>query len=479
VSLVALKPEDIARLHADAHPGYELASFGEIGLPFFELRFQAHVLAHKPVNPFSEFVLRAAAAELGTDEMSALLGLDGRVLETTLVSLIERDLLALAADGDVVHITEAGKAVLDEAIEIRPVAMQVRAVFDPMLGDVLEPYGDFMAPRELADRGIREISLPALLRPELHQIDVREVERVVRQMGGGREQTSDILALRSMRRFRVYRPAIALVFAAVGGKDVTVEVAIDGQISDRHSEALMGLGIKAKLGIRETGFQPAPITPDDDLSPELAQIVADEAPRVKLREFQRVVREQQNAETVAGAATAEETEDLRRRAQAAEEVLAKAEIRPVETFDHPGYLKDALKSSQHQLIIVSPWLRAAVVDEEFLGLLEEALERGVSVHIGWGISKDETAERNADPSVLRALADLAKRYPNLNVRRLGSTHAKILISDTRYLIVTSFNWLSFRGDPKRTYRDEHGTLVATESYVDAEAERWVNRLTAR
>jgi hypothetical protein len=297
-------------------------------------------------------------------------------------------------------------------------------------------------------------------------------------MGGGREQTSDVLALRSMRRFRVYRPAVALVFKALGGNDVTVDVAIDGQISDRHSEALMGLGIKAKLGIRETGLQPEPVTPDD-LSPELTQIMTDDVPRAKLREFQRVVRERQNAETLARAETAEEAEGLKRRAQAAKEALAKAEIRPVETFDHPSYLKDALESSQHQLIIVSPWLRAGVIDKEFLALLEEALERGVSVHIGWGISKDEESEANADPSVLTALAQLSKSYPNLNVRRLGSTHSKILISDRRYIIVTSFNWLSFRGDPKRTYRDEHGTLVATDSYVNTEAERWINRLTAR
>jgi phosphatidylserine/phosphatidylglycerophosphate/cardiolipin synthase-like enzyme len=61
------------------------------------------------------------------------------------------------------------------------------------------------------------------------------------------------------------------------------------------------------------------------------------------------------------------------------------------------------------------------------------------------------------------------------VRRLGNTHAKVLISDDRYIIVTSFNWLSFRGDPKRTFRDERGTLVSRAEYVEQQSKSWLAR----
>jgi len=49
---------------------------------------------------------------------------------------------------------------------------------------------------------------------------------------------------------------------------------------------------------------------------------------------------------------------------------------------------------------------------------------------------------------------------------LGDTHAKILISDTKFAVVTSFNWLSFKGDPHRTFRDERGTLVSDPQKIN-------------
>ena len=52
-----MTPEETARHHADAHSGYELVSYGELGLPFFELRIRAEVLEHKRIDPFAEFVL--------------------------------------------------------------------------------------------------------------------------------------------------------------------------------------------------------------------------------------------------------------------------------------------------------------------------------------------------------------------------------------------------------------------------------------
>jgi hypothetical protein len=43
------------------------------------------------------------------------------------------------------------------------------------------------------------------------------------------------------------------------------------------------------------------------------------------------------------------------------------------------------------------------------------------------------------------------------------------LSDTYFddvVIKTSFNWLSFKGDPKRTYRFESGTYIEDPSHAD-------------
>jgi len=51
---------------------------------------------------------------------------------------------------------------------------------------------------------------------------------------------------------------------------------------------------------------------------------------------------------------------------------------------------------------------------------------------------------------------------------MSDTHAKVLVSDSAFAIFTSFNWLSFVGDPKRTFRDERGLLVRKPEVVSQE-----------
>jgi hypothetical protein len=70
------------------------------------------------------------------------------------------------------------------------------------------------------------------------------------------------------------------------------------------------------------------------------------------------------------------------------------------------------------------------------------------------------------------------RYETFWISRLGDTHAKVLVSDRKYAIVTSFNWLSFRGDPNRTFRDEQGTMVRIPELIDQKFDYLLSRLEA-
>lgn len=54
----------------------------------------------------------------------------------------------------------------------------------------------------------------------------------------------------------------------------------------------------------------------------------------------------------------------------------------------------------------------------------------------------------------------------MHVVKLGDTHAKVLISDSSWAIVTSFNWLSFKGSRKLEFRDERGMYVGLPDKVD-------------
>jgi phosphatidylserine/phosphatidylglycerophosphate/cardiolipin synthase-like enzyme len=136
-----------------------------------------------------------------------------------------------------------------------------------------------------------------------------------------------------------------------------------------------------------------------------------------------------------------------------------------------------LENSLERLLIVSPWIRAGVVDKNFLRRLRGALDRGVEVSIGYGSGNDSGALER-DNYAEQALVQLAGERPNLRVVKLGDTHAKVLVVDRRYVVVTSFNWLSFRGDPDKPFRDERGMLVTVPEEIDRLFESFEARFVA-
>ena len=152
-------------------------------------------------------------------------------------------------------------------------------------------------------------------------------------------------------------------------------------------------------------------------------------------------------------------------------VKIETQVEMVAVYDHPKLLREALAQARELLIIISPWITDAVVDKMFLNALGERLRHGVDVHIGYGLGVEERV-----PQAIRKLEQLAREHANFRLVRLGDTHAKMLIKDDDWLVTTSFNWLSFRGDPKRTFREEWGTRIAIPDQVRNQASKILKRL---
>ncbi|HLP92134.1 MAG TPA: hypothetical protein VK184_26530 [Nostocaceae cyanobacterium] len=110
---------------------------------------------------------------------------------------------------------------------------------------------------------------------------------------------------------------------------------------------------------------------------------------------------------------------------------------------------DVLKSAQRQILIYSPWVSDAVVDEKFLKLLEELVNRGVWVLIGYGIARrKEDEDRPISPEVETKLRKIKTPdgLPGVQISWLGNSHVKEVIVDQKVHLCGSHNWLSYRGD---------------------------------
>lgn len=151
--------------------------------------------------------------------------------------------------------------------------------------------------------------------------------------------------------------------------------------------------------------------------------------------------------------------------------------RILSTYDHRPLLLDALDNAQNTVVIVSPWIKSGGLNNEVLGRIERALKRNTQVIIGYGISKKE----DSDKWILQRLIDIQKKkYGNkLLLVRLSNTHEKVLIKDNEYMVITSFNWLSFKGDPNKGFRQETGYYTESKDAIKQMKANLSNRMNIK
>ncbi len=90
--------------------------------------------------------------------------------------------------------------------------------------------------------------------------------------------------------------------------------------------------------------------------------------------------------------------------------------------------------------------------------------------------KDGRKPSKGQENVIIALQKLVKKYSRLKVTKIGS-HAKILLVDSTFLVLGSFNWLSFQGDPERPFRDEQSVLITIPVMIEKKFRDLVSRFT--
>ncbi|QLE44153.1 hypothetical protein FD723_29415 [Nostoc sp. C052] len=110
---------------------------------------------------------------------------------------------------------------------------------------------------------------------------------------------------------------------------------------------------------------------------------------------------------------------------------------------------EVLNSAKSQVLIYSPWVNYAVVNEKFLTLLQKLANRGVWILIGHGIARQlENEEKPISPEIEKKLRAIKTPdgLPSVQVFWLGDSHVKEVIVDRKIHLCGSHNWLSYRGD---------------------------------
>ena len=438
-----------------SRPGFKLAHFKDAALPVYQLTARILTLERKPINPIEEGCLRAIDAGLGmTAEIREFLGLDDVVLSTVLASLNSQELINYSgsANGEATaSLTLKGKAAVDAAYVCAPEERIIKLMFDPYLKRVVfHQSGALWKPKEVKGEGRMEVPLCGAKRPEVEDIPLEDIDSVLLRAQRHQGVSSELLAIRRIvRRELLFVPCTMLYFRSEIGSETQVAFYMDNRVSVEHENAFRDLGGADEVGAKHIL--------SDQLSVVVAQAALAPAEATQLLNSRTPSTGLQAPEAAEGIAQA---------------TASNPTLKNIRCHDHPGLLEDAVLNSRERLMIISPWIRHQVVTDRFVRGLEALLRRGVEVHIGYGlVDEDGNNRAGAKPAITpkaeRDLKDLDKRFNNFTLAFIGNTHRKVLVSDSRYAVTTSFNWLSFKGDPREKPRDEAGIYIAKADYIES------------
>jgi hypothetical protein len=425
--------------------GYERVANFRVGVPHFVWRVDVDVEFDRNLRLVEETVLRLIAAGVGEpDRVATLMGLDdGHIVPKTIVDLLSTGAIVQRA-GHLV-LSSLGAGILQRAA-----VRDSRTYADREIRH--DPYRDelrwSLEERELKEHDLREAGLrplpaPAGLSHAAMEGRYREVHKVLEREGfpfdkehEPESRQREVIRIRPLKWFVAYREA-----------QLEAWYRKDRDEWDWLLQRGGGEEIEVSAKLRELESEGELIIPLEERREVPASVVADEVH-----------------------AAVEEAQ------QAAKPAL-------LETEAHREALRDAILEARNELIIVSPWLRTAAVDGEFLGWLRTTLarNRGVRITIGYGIDKAPGKQR--DPGVrdqeeaLRRLRDLERTARGrLRIVDVGNTHEKVVICDDRFAIITSFNFLSFNPRPGKGIRREMGFRVTDAAVVSQARKRLAGAL---
>lgn len=408
--------------------GFERVKVQPVALPHTVWKLSIEIEFDRPLTLAEETVLRLVDAGVTEpSEMTRLMGLDaGVIVPTTIVNLLERQLLAQV---DALQITPLGRHNLRDQRTRQSKTYEVEARHDPYADRFLWKFDseELKQERQVRQQGLQALPPPAELRPLDVEVRHAEIQDLLNRHGlpfglkndapkGARVQ-GDIVRMVANGSYPAWRRA-------------TLEVWYHLQRGDWEWRLLYGGGedkaISAVLRrIQQEGMEILPLE-EKPREPELGPVG---------QELHRIVE------------------------------VTRPRSRVIETADHRAALEDAIDSARTELIVVSPWLTTAAVDNELISWLSHALDRqaGLQIIVGYGIERDtgrRGPKEDDQREALKRLNELGQRKRGrLRTVEVGNTHEKIVIWDRRYAIITSFNWLSFNPRPSRGVRREMGYRV--------------------
>ena len=476
----------------------------DCGYPVYECDLELRMLALEKLSAIEEYVLRVLDLDgYSLSGIDLVLGLGLPATRRAVAALLAADLLEeFAFPGDVsrYQLSGLGREALERTAVRKTLVVPFACVVDGFTQDVSikASRARHLTADQLAELGTLMITPPHDA-PTVDAFDLGRLSALLRgaaRTDPDRWPQGEVLDLqRVVRTQRRYRRLDVVVFERTGSEAGWIV-----RVFERHGHQPALDPVFAELLRADPHALPLGDGDDDDPAGENGSAEAPDfilgdlwrqananARRAleldaQVAEAEAAVESAGKPEASGGVSTREHLADLEaKHARLRDEHQKLGDqmvqgVSLVATAGHRPLLERAFTHAKEQVIIVSPWLSRDAIIGDLERWVAEAVGRGVRVRIGWGFSD---AERDlAKEEASRGLADHLTEYVDrrsngrggaggLEIVRLGDTHEKVLIADSNFCVVSSFNWLSFRPNPRQAMRRETGVRIGIPAHVAA------------
>lgn len=501
-------------------PGHTLLMTYRAGAPVRELSIDVRVVAKERVTAIQELVMKCLSHDVpSVATIGMVLGVSNQLIVRTLGYLHSFDLVEekpVDSPSTVeFQLTDRGRqALVESAVRVSQI-VTLSCVADGVTGELTlgQSRNRFRSLGQLGADAVHPLPACAEL-PEIHEVDKGRVRVLVAQSeavrAGGRWDGEVVEVARVAKRQEKHRIVDVAVFDD-GAGGLVLRVVDRGARLKEYEQSLM-VALETQPEVLPTEIAPTAGSTAlaggwlDGDERKAAKQMAEQLAEIQERlgevdsQLLDVPDPTNSADTVSTREQLDlanrERDVLRRNFESLEKQIEEG-LCLIDTEEHRRLLERAFKHAKERVIVVSPWLSPDAVDAEFKRWLAGALARGVEVIIGWGYPEGDNEEGRRKSDRSRTIAGQllklssapasegkSRRAINdsrgqLRIVELGDTHEKILVADKNFAVVSSFNFLSFRGSKRvgeLAIRQERGYRIGIPGRVQQIAEDVMRRI---
>lgn len=475
-----MRIEQLAKKHALSMPGYQLVKYFESACPIYKMELNVTMQQKKRLGIVHEFCLKLLESEIKSiEEISKFLGLDKKIIYDSIVELNRLDFIKAFSEDDI-SITKKGKEVLKELSLLVPEEISLPIYVDALTNNIFMSNQKFMLSKEIKKSKLHALK-PLLCRTEMENVKEKDISRVInkykKQYLNDDKYDGNLLSINYINKaYFEYKKLSILVFYSVEREEIDVKVFEKGDRVSEYEEIILKMQNEDMMQIQfDEKISFNDINNQECLTKKLSESVINEAweyekNKSKIADnIKKAEREQKDNNDL----LEEEFIDIEEKLTATQNIKRledeikilqeqlNTQSKIVHTYEHRDILINGIKNAREFVVIVSPWIRRSGFDNELENLIKQAIGRNVKIFIGYGISD----KNDSDEEIIKRLNVLQAKNKNLKLIKLANTHEKVLICDGDFVVVTSFNWLSFKGDPRWGFRQETGIYTKRKEII--------------